>query len=530
VIAPAHVALIGCGFTGTSAFFQLVDRYPVKEITIFEASGRFGPGYPYQPDECRDYLINNTNDTMCLVPSNRRGFVEWLRAHPEQAPNLDEKGHLPRSVYGAFLEDVFASARTAAAVKGIRVQLIPAEATAIREDAEGRVHIGWKKGETVADMAILATGRCPDFDAYEHPPEGSGARYIANHVMSGDFDDLALDATVHLLGTSLSAYDVVNRLFSPDTGCRFERDSNGELAFVPGPNERRVVMCSRGGRLKNMQSRTPMAILRRHFTEAGLQAAAGEHGLKLVDVADLIRQEAAAHGAAIDWPEVMDPYAGCQSAKDTNRRIGALLEAAIESAKGTGSENFLVEFFTDAQVTVWDSFAKRLLTPDAERAYRAEVETAVLSYVASCPIPTAEKLLALHRSGRLTVLKGVREVALGAAGSHYAITHAFGVARASVLVNTTNSVDRRVMSTRQSALIRNLAESGLLSPYTRDGEEMNGAAVDMATFRAIGARKIFLANMFLWGPGFFTSSAIMMATIVDRLLKAAFSAGGVEAY
>ena len=51
---------------------------------------------------------------------------------------------------------------------------------------------------------------------------------------------------------------------------------------------------------------------------------------------------------------------------------------------------------------------------------------------------------------------------------------------------------------------------------------MDGAAVDMATFRAKGARSIFLANMLLWGPGFFTSSAIMMATIVERLLRAAF--------
>jgi hypothetical protein len=33
---------------------------PVREITIFEASGEFGPGYAYRPSECRDYLINNT--------------------------------------------------------------------------------------------------------------------------------------------------------------------------------------------------------------------------------------------------------------------------------------------------------------------------------------------------------------------------------------------------------------------------------------------------------------------------------------
>jgi uncharacterized NAD(P)/FAD-binding protein YdhS len=44
-----HVAIVGCGFTGTSAFFQLVDRYPVREISIFEKSSRFGP-----------FLINTT--------------------------------------------------------------------------------------------------------------------------------------------------------------------------------------------------------------------------------------------------------------------------------------------------------------------------------------------------------------------------------------------------------------------------------------------------------------------------------------
>ena len=104
--APQHVVLIGCGFTGTSAFFQLVDRYPVREITIFESSGRFGPGYPYRPDECEDYLINNTTDTMRVVPSNPRAFADWLFTRPDLVPQLDEKGHLPRAYFGVFLEEV----------------------------------------------------------------------------------------------------------------------------------------------------------------------------------------------------------------------------------------------------------------------------------------------------------------------------------------------------------------------------------------------------------------------------------------
>jgi hypothetical protein len=45
----------------------------------------------------------------------------------------------------------------------------------------------------------------------------------------------------------------------------------------------------------------------------------------------------------------------------------------------------------------------------------------------------------------------------------------------------------------------------------------------MKTFRAIGSRHIYMANMLLWGPGFFTSSVFLMASIVERLLRGAFS-------
>ena len=521
--SPRHVALIGCGFTGTSAFFQLVDRFPVDTITLFEASGRFGPGYPYEPGECRDYLINNTTDTMCLTPSNRRAFLQWLQTQPGYESGVDAKDHLPRSLFGAFLEDVFRSTRTSAVVKGIDVRLITAEATRLREDDDGRVHIGWEDGETAADIAILTTGRCPDIDIYPHPPEGSRTRYIATHVMSDAIDDIPLDATVHVLGASLSAYDVINRLFAPNTGCRFERNATGELVFEPGANERAIVLCSRSGRLKAMQSREPMAIDRHYFTDNGVHAAAAEEGVTLDALARLIRREADAHHARLDWDAVADPYAGCTTAEAVQARAGALLETAIRAAtKGGGTDNFLVDFFDDAQITIWDSFASRLLAPDQEKLYRDTFETAVLSYVAACPVSTAERLLALHRAGRLRVVKGVARVDFVDESSCYAIVHELGVESCRVLVNATGQVDRRVTSDRQPALIRDLVAGGLLSPYRRGGIEMNGADVDMASFRARGAKSIYVANMLLWGPGFFTSSAFTMATVVERLLEAAF--------
>lgn len=159
--APEHVGIIGGGFTGTSALFQLIDRYPIKRVTIFEAAGVFGPGYPYRQDDCPDYLINNTSDSLCLVPSNRRAFFTWLKGRSDIARDIDEKGHLPRRVFGAFLEDVVSATRTLAAVRGIEVELVPKEVTSLRADASG-VMLRANGLERRVDAAILTTGRCPE--------------------------------------------------------------------------------------------------------------------------------------------------------------------------------------------------------------------------------------------------------------------------------------------------------------------------------------------------------------------------------
>jgi hypothetical protein len=113
---PAHVAIVGCGFTGTSALLQLVDGCPVQRITVFEASGDFGPGFAWKADDCADYLINNTTDSMCLLPGNRQAFIQWLRGRGDTP---DPKGHLPRRVYGDFLAEAVRAARVLAAAKGI---------------------------------------------------------------------------------------------------------------------------------------------------------------------------------------------------------------------------------------------------------------------------------------------------------------------------------------------------------------------------------------------------------------------------
>jgi uncharacterized NAD(P)/FAD-binding protein YdhS len=434
---------------------------------------------------------------------------------------LDEKGHLPRATFGHFLRDVISSTRTSAAIKGIKVDLLAVEVTGIRELADGSVELSWDGGHVTADAAILTTGRCQDLENVPRPPSG-GAIYIASHVCTDAFDAVPMDACVHLLGASLSAYDVVNRLFSPSTGCAFIRTASGRLSYEPGPNNRRVVMCSRSGRLKSLQSQNSRSITRAAFTKENLRSWAQAGKLNLAALVDLIAQDAENNGVALDLMAIGDPYANCTDAVQVNSRAGEFLEEAILNATEPSRTNFLVDLFRDAQGEIWDCFSERLLPSADERLYRSKIENSVMSFIAPCPVETTDKILALHRAERLSIIKGVREIRLSEAG-HYLIDHAHGTETAKVLVNTTNSVNRIVTHSDQPALVRSLSDQGLLAPYQRDGVEFPGAEVDMQTFRLPNAQNIYLANMMLWGPAIYTSSAFIMGRIVSRLLSGIFN-------
>ena len=523
---PTHIAIVGCGFTGSSTLFQLVDRYPIKRITVFEASGVFGPGYPYQTDECPDYLINNTTGTMGLTPDSKRGFSNWLRL-TGLVGTVDDKGHLPRALFGEFLVDAVRTARTSAAIKGIELDLISTEVSAIREVAGG-VEIRHQQGKITADVVLLTTGRCPNLDrfGFATTKRKPRKRYFATHVSSNELDLVDPDATVYVLGTSLSAYDVVNRLFSPASGCVFERQANGYLHFKPGSNKRRIILGSRAGRLKKIQSQKPMKIDRRHFNLSAFRRLAAENdGLSVEVLASLIQKEAVEHSALIDWASIADPYAQCEEAVYLNSRAGEILAQATSVARGTNPLNFLVDLFADAQLDIWDGFAERLMKPEDERYFRSKLESAFLTYGAPCPMPTAERLLALHRAGVLAVRAGVMPVELRANTCGYLIQHRFGQDKADIVIDATGGVDRTVDSVGQPKLIANLAQSGLMRGYRLADRAMPGAAIDMKTFRMHGAHYIYALNMWLWGPGFSSSSASLMATLAKRMLDRLFDLG-----
>lgn len=517
---PRHVAIIGAGFTGTSALHQLVNKYPVERITVLESSGVFGPGFPYQLSESDAYLINNTNDTMCLDPSNRLAFYEWLQCNDRYAGHLQPKGHLPRRVYGEFLADTTMSTLRLAAEKGIRVDQVGHECLDLEEQPGGNVTVFYRDQQLDVDMVILTTGRCPDVDAFSEVSPNN-QNYYPTHIPSSKLDSLGPDANVHILGSSLSAYDVVNQLFSAKSGCEFADDGHGRLRYVANGNQRKAVLCSRSGRLKKVLSRQPLPVRRQHFSAASI-ADLERRSTTLAEIAELIKKDASDAGCLLDEPSLLSPYAGCDNTASLNEQAAKILRRDISAASNPSIDNFLVDYLDDAQSDIWDLFATQKLTATEEARYRSRFETAMQSYAAPCPLPTARKILALMEAGRLSILKGV-SVAPGSDGC-FQITHDFGRESAELVINATGMVDRDVESESQSTLVRNLVARSVLKPYIRGGENAEGIDVDMSTGRCGDAQNIYAANMFLWGPGFFTSSARLMAKAVQRVLASAFDA------
>jgi hypothetical protein len=244
-----------------------------------------------------------------------------------------------------------------------------------------------------------------------------------------------------------------------------------------------------------------------------------QEGLTLEALAALIKAEAEEHSARIDWLSIAEPYARCESGESLNAHAGEMLARDIVAARNGTAANFLVDLFADAQMDIWDGFAERLLRPDAEKRYRTELETAFLTFGAPCPIATAERLLALHRAGVLTVRAGVQPPTRTAEGSAFSVTHRYGRDHADVVIDASGRLNRMVSDAGQPGLVADLCSSGLMQGYTLQGEAMPGAEIDMETFRLRGARNVYALNMWLWGPGFFTSSAFLMASLAQRMLQ-----------
>ncbi len=199
------IAIIGAGLSGTLLAINLL-RQPGSKILLIERSAaRVARGLAYATENPR-HLLNVRASNMSAFPDAPSHFLDWLGYPGAEGANR----FVERSTFGAYIQHLL---QEALATYPDRLTLIEGEAI-----SASRVGHGWSAeiaghGTIHCDIVILAQGNLPPSDL----PALRGLSapvYYSNPWLPGATRDMGEDDRVLLIGTGLTAVDVVLSLES----------------------------------------------------------------------------------------------------------------------------------------------------------------------------------------------------------------------------------------------------------------------------------------------------------------------------
>lgn len=204
----ADVAIVGGGASSVLLATQIV-RLSGLRIAVIERGTQPALGVAYST-QCRGHLLNVRASDMSALADEPDHFVQWLA---RDGSGLGRNDFVPRADYGRYLQDLLADSLRQS--EG-RLRIVTGDVTALREQAEGvEVQVD---GSPVlpARAAVLATGH--------RPPSADSGAYRGNPWREEVLDDLAPEATILLIGTSLTMIDLLVSLM--------ERGHTGSIVAV----------------------------------------------------------------------------------------------------------------------------------------------------------------------------------------------------------------------------------------------------------------------------------------------------------
>ncbi|MGH8791333.1 MAG: FAD/NAD(P)-binding protein [Stackebrandtia sp.] len=199
--------VVGGGAAGAMAARELL-RHTDARIILAEPSAEPGRGLAYGA-AAPWHLLNSPAGAMSLDADDPGHFVEWLRA---QGVAFKPADFAPRRRYGDYLHAMLNLAAVAAPG---RLETVQAHVTGLAR-RDGRMAVAFSDGrETTADDVVLALGNpaatapIPGLDTQRSHP-----RYIADPWAPNALSSIPDNAPVLLIGTGLTAVDVILSLFA----------------------------------------------------------------------------------------------------------------------------------------------------------------------------------------------------------------------------------------------------------------------------------------------------------------------------
>lgn len=191
--SPVDIAIVGGGASGVLLAAQLVRKGRLR-VALIERDAHPGLGIAYST-RCLGHLLNVRASDMTALADEPDHFVQWLT---RDGRGFGPTDFVPRAIYGQYLQDLLADAvrRSDGCLQVIRGDVVAVrhKQDGVEVDIEDHVPLRARK-------AVLATGHRP-------PSKDSGA-YHGNPWHDEAIAGLAPDASVLLIGTSLTMIDVL---------------------------------------------------------------------------------------------------------------------------------------------------------------------------------------------------------------------------------------------------------------------------------------------------------------------------------
>ncbi|WP_428851896.1 FAD/NAD(P)-binding protein [Imbroritus primus] len=213
-----RVIVVGGGVSGVSCAVQLSRRSDLPlDIVIVEPSAALGRGLAYAAID-DDHRLNGPLPAHAVDPCCPDELLDWCRSTGVLAADPDAtlpSGHvfLRRRDFGKYVGEL-AAREACNAVTGSTIAHRRDHALGATPRDDGSVDVALADGATLrADMLIIATGNAPPRLLPPFRPEHAAhPRIIANPLNTPRLAEVPRDARVLVVGTGLTALDVLSTL------------------------------------------------------------------------------------------------------------------------------------------------------------------------------------------------------------------------------------------------------------------------------------------------------------------------------
>ncbi|WP_422060818.1 FAD/NAD(P)-binding protein [Sphingopyxis sp.] len=410
------IAFVGAGPTTIYTLHALLDQSPPPfALTIFEEQPTAGRGTPYRPGWNDPAMLSNI--ASIEIPALETTLIDWLRAQPASRlvalgidpEEIGERTFYPRLALGDFFTDQFQALLERAKARGISVDVRTRcrVVDAVSEPDAMVLSVRSRSGtisEARFDHVVLATGH-----QWPENPEVRPGYYLSPWPASALAD--IVPTRIGIRGTSLSAIDAAVAL-AVSHGA-FVDDGGAGLRYEPaaGTEAFHMTMMSRKGLLPEADFFAPLPYEPLSIcTPEAMEALITADGLLLDPAFALFKQEliaadpdyAARTGIArLELEDFCETYFADRAEADPF----AWAEANLAEARHNYETEHTVPW-RYAILRMHEVLALIVPHLDTEeyRRFAKHFKPVFVDDYATVPHESIERMIALHRAGKLDVL------------------------------------------------------------------------------------------------------------------------------